>query len=536
MPIDRSRGIIALLEFTLIAEVAMFCASCGSPISTGAMFCASCGKPVTAAAVPAPVLTPLGPSFAVPAPAGAAPSVEAAAGPRLSGLGRRVIAVILDMFVLLIVFGVAGMWTAVRWGGVTSSGFNLTGVPALIVIGLELLFAFLYYWLLEGLAGATLGKGIVGVRVRTLSGGPCSLGASLVRNLLRIIDALFVYLVGFLVAVFSKKRQRLGDHVAHTVVVEAPPGAALKVVLLVLWLGLLGGGFWEAYSLHRSAPASSMLATTSSSTLTSSTSVLSPPPSLASGSLQVINFAFLQSKDGPARPGGPFRPGEKVYTRYEFTGLTTDGQGLIHLVDSVTPLDPNGLIIYKPYEDTTDHVLGDAKTRPITFWFDIPHYAPPGAYKIQIKVRDKVKNVEVEQFASFAVEGEQLPAAAQAEVRDLHLALSEGGPAADPAVFAPGATVYMAGKVAGIQFRDDRSDARLALQVLGPKGDTLLDQPNFITFSDTVVYHPPTFFVSINGRVSLPSSLEKGIYTEKYDLVDNFANTTANYELKFEVR
>ncbi len=514
----------------------MFCASCGSPISPGATFCASCGKPVTAAAASAPVLTPLGPSLAVPAPAAAASSAEAAAGPRLASLGRRVIAVILDMFVLVIAFGVVGMWAAVRWGGVTSSGFNLTGVPALIVIGIELLFAFLYYWLLEGLAGATLGKGIVGVRVRGVSGVRCSLGASLVRNLLRIIDAFFVYLVGFLVAVFSKNRQRIGDHAARTVVVEAPPGAALKAVLVVLWLALLGGGFWEAYRLHRSAPAGSPVSTTSSSTLTSSRSLLSPPPSLASGSLQVVNFAYLQSKDGPPRPDGPFRPGEKVYTRYEFTGLTTDTQGQIHLVDSVVPLDPNGLMVYTPYEDTTNRPLGEAKSAPISFWFDIPHYAPPGAYKIQIKVRDNVKNVEVEQFASFAVEGEQLPASTQAEVRDLHLALSEGGPAADPTVVSPGATVYMAGKVAGIQFRDNRSDARLALQVLAPKGDKVLDEPNFISFNDTVVYHPPTFFVPITGKVSLPSSLEKGIYTEKYALVDNIANTTANYELKFEVR
>lgn len=513
----------------------MFCAACGSPISTGAQFCASCGAPVTAPAAPSPGVTPSGPIPAVAAPAAPAVTPGVVTGPKLAGLGRRVIALIFDTLLLVIAFGVAGMWAAVRWGGVTASGFNLTGGPALIVIGAVLLFAFLYYWLLEGLAGATLGKGIIGVRVRSVSGARCSLGASLVRNLLRIIDSFFVYLVGFLVAIFSKKRQRIGDHLAHTVVIEAAPGAALKAVLVVVWLGLLGGGFWQAYRLHRSAPAGSMVTTTSSSTLTSST-LLSPPPSLASGSLQVINFAFLQDKDGPPRPEGPFKPGEKVYTKYEFIGLTTDAQGQIHLVDSVVPVDPNGLMVYKPYQDTTDRPLGDAKTRPITFWFDIPHYAPPGAYRIQIKVHDNVKNVDVEQFASFAVEGAPLPAPTQAEIRDLQLALSEGGPAADPAIVSPGATVYMSGKVAGIQFRDDRSDARLALQVLGPKGDKLLDQPNFITLNDTFVYHPPTFYVPITGNVSLPSSLEKGTYTEKYILTDNVANTTANYELKFEVR
>jgi uncharacterized RDD family membrane protein YckC len=44
---------------------------------------------------------------------------------------------------------------------------------------------------------------------------------SLVRSLLRIIDGLFVYLVGAILVWRSDMKQRFGDRVAKTVVVRA---------------------------------------------------------------------------------------------------------------------------------------------------------------------------------------------------------------------------------------------------------------------------------------------------------------------------
>jgi uncharacterized RDD family membrane protein YckC len=52
------------------------------------------------------------------------------------------------------------------------------------------------------------------------SGGSITWGVSIGRNLMRIIDGLFFYLVGFIVALASKKNQRLGDIVARTYVVN----------------------------------------------------------------------------------------------------------------------------------------------------------------------------------------------------------------------------------------------------------------------------------------------------------------------------
>ena len=53
-----------------------------------------------------------------------------------------------------------GTATAARLGGITDSGFSLTGGPAAVAIGGTLFAGFLYFWLAEGSFGATLGKGI----------------------------------------------------------------------------------------------------------------------------------------------------------------------------------------------------------------------------------------------------------------------------------------------------------------------------------------------------------------------------------------
>ncbi len=129
------------------------------------------------------------------------------------GVGRRFVAHVVD---LLISFLGLGFMLAALTGNLTATGFQMEGLAA---FGLFLLM-FVYFWLLEGLMGATLGKLLLGIEVQRVDGGRCGLVASLVRNLLRIIDGLLVYLVAAILVWNSEKRQRLGDMAAKTVVVR----------------------------------------------------------------------------------------------------------------------------------------------------------------------------------------------------------------------------------------------------------------------------------------------------------------------------
>jgi uncharacterized RDD family membrane protein YckC len=91
---------------------------------------------------------------------------------------------------------------------------------------IDVIIAFLYFTLLEGRNGQTIGKMLVKIKVvKQTDNSSISYGEAAVRTILRIIDLIpFIFAPYLLAAVLiwsSEKKQRLGDRVAHTVVVQS---------------------------------------------------------------------------------------------------------------------------------------------------------------------------------------------------------------------------------------------------------------------------------------------------------------------------
>lgn len=97
--------------------------------------------------------------------------------------------------------------------------YALEGFAALPVFGLWLV----YFPMLEGMTGQTFGKKVMGIRVVKLNGDPVGFRDALVRRLFDMVDLLFFGLVGILVMRRNDKKQRVGDLVAHTLVIENRP-------------------------------------------------------------------------------------------------------------------------------------------------------------------------------------------------------------------------------------------------------------------------------------------------------------------------
>ncbi|MEM6514052.1 MAG: RDD family protein [Pseudomonadota bacterium] len=92
-------------------------------------------------------------------------------------------------------------------------------------LALLLINAFAVLWLYNVLFevfmnGATPGKRVLNLRVVNADGTPVGWSGSVVRNLIRPVDALpGVYTIGLLSVLFTANLQRLGDLAANTVVV-----------------------------------------------------------------------------------------------------------------------------------------------------------------------------------------------------------------------------------------------------------------------------------------------------------------------------
>jgi uncharacterized RDD family membrane protein YckC len=78
-----------------------------------------------------------------------------------------------------------------------------------------------YHFACEWIGGATLGKLLLGLRVRDVGLGRCTARGAILRTIAYYVDGLFAGLVAWAVMQESETNQRLGDKWGRTVVVEA---------------------------------------------------------------------------------------------------------------------------------------------------------------------------------------------------------------------------------------------------------------------------------------------------------------------------
>jgi uncharacterized RDD family membrane protein YckC len=146
------------------------------------------------------------------------------------GVGRRFVAWLIDSLITGLAWvpfaeteSVDGVYS-IRWDGIDFI------VPLVITLA--------YFVILEGWLGATIGKVVLGIRVRRPDGGRIGFGAAAIRNVARLVDSfpyVIPYLVGGIAVGRSDMKQRFGDRWAKTVVIlvgtdsDAPAPATAMV-------------------------------------------------------------------------------------------------------------------------------------------------------------------------------------------------------------------------------------------------------------------------------------------------------------------
>lgn len=118
---------------------------------------------------------------------------------------------------------------------------KLTGGITIAAGALVLAIEMSYFFICESLSGQTLGKRIAKLRVVKPDGSAAGTGRIALRTILRPIDYTFIGIITVLAT--GKKRQRLGDLAANTIVRDdnrifnRPPDSPLLVVFPLLCIG-----------------------------------------------------------------------------------------------------------------------------------------------------------------------------------------------------------------------------------------------------------------------------------------------------------
>lgn len=129
------------------------------------------------------------------------------------GIGIRLVSLVIDSIIFGLIFGALENISGA--GGMQRDMFPWYWGVLYFVIYIA------YFTLLEGSKGQTVGKMITKIKVVREDGSPIDMSQAFTRNILRIIDGLFAYLIGAILIWRSDKQQRLGDSMARTVVVKA---------------------------------------------------------------------------------------------------------------------------------------------------------------------------------------------------------------------------------------------------------------------------------------------------------------------------
>ncbi len=175
------------------------CPSCGT-IDYGTPFCVSCQKPLHRSLATAPGTA--GVQFIQEQPTAKA------------GFFRRFAAFAIDWLTLSIIADIVRF--AYRFG----SGTDPWMIHLDIAMGLSLVLFLLYFTLLTGEGGQTLGKMLLGIRVQGIDGSTVGYGRSFIRALGYIVSIFFMTFLGFLWALWDRKNQAWHDKIAGTMVVK----------------------------------------------------------------------------------------------------------------------------------------------------------------------------------------------------------------------------------------------------------------------------------------------------------------------------
>jgi uncharacterized RDD family membrane protein YckC len=212
---------------------AVYCNRCGTQNSALAKFCANCGTPFSAdiqqqvaSAAPPEITTPpqsppWQPQATWPPPIGYGASVS---GVQYAGFWIRFVAFVIDAILVAIVvlpFSlIISVMIRISGSAVAMPGIGIDLVTVIVRLALSSFANWIYEAALESSSKqATVGKMVLGLKVTDLEGRRISFLRATGRHFAKILSAM-IFLIGYIMAGFTLRKQALHDIIAGTFVVR----------------------------------------------------------------------------------------------------------------------------------------------------------------------------------------------------------------------------------------------------------------------------------------------------------------------------
>ena len=263
----------------------------------------------------------------------------------------------------------------------------------------------------------------------------------------------------------------------------------------------------------------------------------------ASAAFSVDRMALHQFEDGPELgPTHAFLPGESVFFSCRLTGYqaaaTGDNQRSVKLSWTLEVTDPSGIpLVAGAKGEIAEPVFPQDKNWYPKFLhhFNIPPFAPGGAYHIKITARDEVAKADLTSQLEFQVRGHAVEPSPVLAARNLRFVKDEAdGPPRDPAVYQTGETLWARFDMTGYQYGDkNRYSVEYGLAILSESGEQVFAQPAAAADSNESFY--PQRYVPGAVSLNLQSDVPEGSYTWVITMADKVGGQTAEARRQFRI-
>jgi uncharacterized RDD family membrane protein YckC len=165
-----------------------YCKNCGSELPEGASFCPKCG----AALQPSQL--------------------------QLANWGERFVAWLIDFIIIGVTVGLLRLLAWAAWPGYVW----IPGIPSwfpFVDFGLGNVIYFLYWMLMEGTYGQSIGKILVRIKLTGLNGQRAGIGRAAIESIGKAYLLPLDVILGLIL--YPRRRQRLFNYLAGTIVVRA---------------------------------------------------------------------------------------------------------------------------------------------------------------------------------------------------------------------------------------------------------------------------------------------------------------------------
>ena len=244
-------------------------------------------------------------------------------------------------------------------------------------------------------------------------------------------------------------------------------------------------------------------------------------------------------------PNHAFLPGETVFFSCRLTGYQLGGNGATSNAASSFPgqievTRSHRAFRWWPKPRRNRRARGSARqelvSRSFCSHFNIPPFAPGGAYHIKVTARDEVAKTDLTSQLDFQVRGHAVEPSDTLAARNLRFVKDEtDGPPLDPAVYHPGETLWARFDMTGYKYGDkNHYSVEYGLAILRESGEQVFAQPAAAADSSEGFY--PQRYVPGAVSLNLQADVPEGSYTLVITMEDKVGGQTAEARGGFRIQ